>query len=95
MRTRTNRVVIEAAKRHAVEYCQKNQLDTALLGKQSVYAINGKIIFAQPSANKSFGLRNDRETRPQPTLVVEKKADGFHVSQTDYTLQFLKKADLK
>lgn len=44
-----NKVDIENAKKSAREYCIENGLDTESLDKQLVYAINGKVIFAQPS----------------------------------------------
>lgn len=95
MKTSYNRFDIESAKRTAREYCKKNGLDEKLLDSQSVYFINGKIIFAQPSMVKANGLRNDRDTQPIPTLVVEKKESNFCIQPTDYTVSVLGIAGLK
>lgn len=78
-------------RKSAREYCIENGLDTESLDKQLVYAINGKVIFAQPSNQETLGLKMDIITQPKPTLVVERSQNGYIVDKTDYTSQFLSK----
>lgn len=92
MRPVRNKVEIENAKKIAREYCIENGLDTESLDKQLVYAINGKVIFAQPSNQETSGLKTDMSTQPKPTLVVERSQNGYMVDGTDHTRQFLSKA---
>ena len=62
---------------------------------ESVFVIGQRIIFAQPSASKPRGLKNDLETQPRPTLIVEKIGDTFQVSETSNTQPYLRRIGLK
>ena len=89
MRPYRNKLDIENAKKSAREYCMSNGLDLSVLSKQSIYAINNKVIFAQPSTKKTYGLKTDISSQPKPTLVAEKKAHGFVVNSTEHTAKIL------
>mgnify|MGYP004635072643 CR=1 FL=1 len=95
MRPSSNRIVVEQAKRKAKEYCADNGLDISLLDRQVVYVIDGDVIFAQPSGVKANGLKNDLETQPKPTLVLEKQRNGFSVKTTEHTFPVLGLAQMK
>ena len=85
MKVTNNTIDIESAKKCAREYCINNQLDIDLLEQQRIFVIDQKIIWAQPSSRKSEGLKNDLETQPSPTLIVEKVGDTFQVRETSHT----------
>lgn len=95
MKVTADIIDIESAKESAREYCINNQLDIDLLAQQRVFVINQKIIFAQPSASKPRGLKNDLETQPSPTLIVEKIGDTFQVSEISNTQPYLRRIGLK
>ncbi len=81
MKVTNNTIDIESAKKCAREYCINNHLDMDLLEQQRIFVIDQKIILAQTSSNKPKGLRNDLETQPSLTLIVEKVGDTFQVKQ--------------
>ena len=89
MKVTADIIDIESAKESAREYCINNQLDIDLLAQQRVFVIG------QPSASKPRGLKNDLETQPRPTLIVEKIGDTFQVSETSNTQPYLRRIGLK
>ena len=95
MKVTANIIDIESAKKSARKYCINNQLDTDLLAQQRVFVIGQRINFAQPSTSKPRGLKNDLETQPRPTLIVEKIGDTFQVSETSNTQPYLRRIGLK
>lgn len=85
MRSQHSKIDIDNAKRIAREYCIQHGLNIRSLEKQLIYVINGKTIFAQPSQCRANGLREDLDTQPKPTLIVEKSSRGYIVHTTEYT----------
>ena len=85
MRSQHSKIDIDNAKRIAREYCIHHGLNIRSLEKQLIYVINGKTIFAQPSQCRANGLREDLDTQPKPTLIVEKSSRGYIVHTTEYT----------
>lgn len=73
----------------AEDYCRKNNLSVDKLKTQRFSLIYGKAFFSQPSSVEADGLRNDVDTMPKTTLIIEADGDNLKVAQTEYTKKYL------
>lgn len=74
----------------AEEYCQKNGLSLDKLHKQVFAYSEERSIFAERiEESKPDGIKNDMESLPIPTLIVEKNNGKYNVIETESTNMYL------
>ena len=82
------RVIVES---YVKPFCQANNLSPEKLSAQKFEIIADTIIFAQPTDVKPDGLRNDIDTQPKPTLVLQLNSNGeIQIETTECTEKYLR-----